>query len=125
MYVLSSSPRAARVSMIRPIPSSRACSDSSRVWYSRSMAAIWAAVRSGRFRIGGGLSLTSASLNDGVRGACAPANIPTCRGAGVGGPFGMLSPCGAVGVKLQEERLGVVRLRPVDEVHRLRRSARR
>ena len=42
MYVLSSSPRAARVSTIRPIPSSRACSDSSRVWYSLSMAAIWA-----------------------------------------------------------------------------------
>ena len=76
MYVFSSSPRAARVSMIRPIPSSRACSDSSRVWYSLSMAAIWAAVRSGRFRIGGGLSLTSASLNDGVRGACRPGEHP-------------------------------------------------
>ena len=46
----------------------------------------------GRLLMARGLSLTSASLKEGVRGACVPANIPLWRGAGLAGPFGTLSP---------------------------------
>ena len=103
MYVLSSSPRAARVSMIRPIPSSRDCSDSRRVWYSLSMAAIWAAVRSGRFRdrrrLVADVRLVERRRPRGCRPGEHP-DVPRGRG-GRAVPQGS-APCGAVGVNCRK-----------------------
>ena len=56
-----------------------------------------------------GLSLTSSSLNDAVRGAVASANRDSCRGAGVVGPWG------ALGVKYRKKRFPAFAVRRMKE----------
>jgi hypothetical protein len=53
------------------------------------MALIWGPLSGGRSRMIAGLSLTSASSNDSVRGSGASANRPLWRGAQVAGACGV------------------------------------
>ena len=75
MYVLSSWPVFLSVSTTFSTRSSTPSMLWSRLRYSWSIVAICGSLSRGRFWSHCGSALMSASLNDGVRGACTPANV--------------------------------------------------
>ena len=97
---------------MRSTASSTACIDRSD---DRQCRSIWEVVRRPSGGCGRSLSLTSASPNDGVRGARTPRKRSAWRGAQVG-PWD--DRVGGVGRQLDEER-AVVGRRPLDHPHGL------